>query len=62
MKRLSILTFLALMAATLTQQGGAWAQEDTKAENWGQVPTVTSAWTHITAGSNSGYELKDDYY
>ena len=62
MKRLSILTFLALMAATLTQQGGAWAQDDTKAENWGQVATVTSAWTHITAGSNSGYELKDDYY
>ena len=56
------MTFLALMAATLTQQGGAWAQDDTKAENWGQVPTVTSAWTHITAGSNSGYELKDDYY
>ena len=29
MKRISILTFLALFAATLTNQGGAWAQEDT---------------------------------
>ena len=63
MKRLSILTLLALFAAALTQQGGARAQtKDTKAENWGQVPTVTSAWTHITEGSTKGFELRDDYY
>ena len=61
MKKLSIFTFLALFATTLTHQGGAWAQ-DTKDENWGQVPTVTSKWTHITEGSNTGYELKDQYY
>ncbi len=61
MKKLSILTFLALFAATLTQQGAVRA-EDTKPENWGQVPTVTSKWTHITAGSTTGFELKDDYY
>ena len=59
--KLSILTFLALFAATLTQQGAVRA-EDTKPENWGQVPTATSAWTHITAGSTTGFELKDDYY
>ena len=64
MKKLSILTFLALFAATLTHQGSAWAQdpEDTKADNWGQVPTVTSKWTHITESSTTGYELKDAYY
>ena len=64
MKKLSILTFLALFAATLTHQGSAWAQdtEDTKAENWGQVPTITSKWTHITEGSDAGFELKDQYY
>ena len=62
MKKLSILTLLALFAATLTPQGAAWAQEDTKDDNWGQVKTVTSEWTHITAGSTTGYELKDDYY
>lgn len=63
MKRLSILTLLALFAVTLTQQGAAWAQtEDTKADDWGQVPTITSAWTHITAGSTNGFELRDDYY
>ena len=62
MKRISILTFLALFAATLTNQGGAWAQEDTKDDNWGQVPTASGKWTHITAGSNSGFELKDQYY
>ena len=62
MKRLSIMTLLALFATTLTHQGGAWAQEDTKGENWGQVPTVTSKWTHITEGSTTGYELKDAYY
>ncbi len=62
MKKLSIFTFLALFAATLTHQGSAWAQEDTKGDNWGQVPTVTSKWTHITAGSTTGFELKDDYY
>ena len=62
MKKLSILTFLALFAATLTQQGAVRAQDDTKPENWGQVPTVTSKWTHITAGSTTGFELKDDYY
>lgn len=64
MKKLSILTFLALFAATLTPQGAAWAQdtEDTKAENWGQVPTITSKWTHITEGSDAGFELKDQYY
>ena len=62
MKKLSILTLLALFAATLTPQGAAWAQEDTKDDNWGQVKTVTSEWTHITAGSTTGFELKDDYY
>lgn len=61
MKKLSILTFLALFAATLTHQGGAWAQ-DTKDDNWGQVPTVTSKWTHITESSAAGFELKDAYY
>lgn len=61
MKKLSILTFLALFAATLTQQGAVRA-EDTKPENWGQVPTVTSEWTHITAGSTTGFELKDANY
>ena len=60
MKKISIMTLLALFAATLTQQGAAWAQE--KDDNWGQVPTVTSEWTHITAGSTTGFELKDDYY
>ena len=59
--KLSILTFLALFAATLTQQGAVRA-EDTKPENWGQVPTVTSEWTHITAGSTTGFELKDANY
>ena len=63
MKKISILTLLALFATTLTQQGGAWAQgTDTKPENWGQVATTTSAWTHITAGSTTGFELKDAYY
>ena len=64
MKKLSIFTFLALFAATLTHQGSAWAQdpEDTKADNWGQVPTVTSKWTHITEGSTTGFELKDANY
>ena len=57
MKKISILTLLALFAATLTQQGGAWAQED-----FGQIPTSTGAWTHITAGSTTGFELADDYY
>ena len=61
MKKLSIFTFLALFATTLTHQGGAWAQ-DTKDDNWGQVPTVTSKWTHITEGSATGFELKDQYY
>ena len=61
MKRTSILTFLALFAATLIQQGGAWAQ-DKKDDDWGQVKTATSAWTHITEGSTTGFELKDDYY
>lgn len=62
MKKLSILTLLALFAATLTPQGAAWAQEDTKDDNWGQVKTVTSEWTHITAGSTTGFELKDANY
>ena len=63
MKRLSILTFLALFAATLAHQGAAWAQnKDEKAADWSQVLTVTSAWTHITEGSTKGFELKDDYY
>lgn len=64
MKKLSILTLLALFATTLTHQGGAWAQDtqDTKDDNWGQVPTVTSKWTHITEGSAAGFELKDQYY
>ena len=57
------MTFLALFAATLTHQGSAWAQDtDTKDDNWGQVKTITSEWTHITAGSTTGYELKDAYY
>ena len=61
--KLSILTFLALFAATLTQQGAVWAQDtDTKDDNWGQVKTITSEWTHITEGSTTGYELKDAYY
>ena len=63
MKKISILTLLALFAATLTHQGSAWAQDtDTKADNWGQVKTVTSEWTHITKGSTTGFELKDQYY
>lgn len=57
MKKISILTLLALFAATLTQQGAAWADDD-----FGQIPTSTSAWTHITEGSTTGFELKDDYY
>ncbi len=60
MKKLSILTFLALFAATLTPQGAAWAQE--KDDDWGQVKTITSEWTHITEGSTTGFELKDAYY
>ena len=56
------MTLLALFATTLTHQGGAWAQDDTKDENWGQVPTVTSKWTHITKSSADGFELKDQYY
>ena len=62
MKRLSILSFLALFAGTLTHQGAAWAQEDTKDENWGQIKTATSEWTHITAGSTKGFELRNEYY
>ena len=64
MKRKSILTLLALFAFTLTQQGGAWAQDtkDEKDENWGQIKTSTGEWTHLTAGSTTGFELKDDYY
>ena len=61
MKRKSIVIFLAFIAATLTHQGAACAQ-DTKDDNWGQMPTASSAWTHITAGSTTGYELKDGYY
>jgi len=60
--KLSILTFLALFAATLTQQGAVRAQDDTKPENWGQVKTITSEWTHITEGSTTGFELKDANY
>lgn len=57
------MTLLALFAATLTHQGAAWAQDtDTKDDNWGQVKTITSEWTHITEGSTTGYELKDAYY
>jgi len=55
------MTLLALFAATLTQQGAVRA-EDTKDDNWGQVKTITSEWTHITEGSTTGYELKDAYY
>ncbi len=62
MKKLSILTLLALFAATLTQQGAAWAQGSATGDDWGQVPTVTSKWTHITEGSAAGFELKDQYY
>jgi len=62
MKKQSIFTFLALFATTLTYQGGAWAQEDTKDDNWGQVKTITSEWTHITESSAAGYELRDAYY
>ena len=61
MKKLSILTLLALFAATLTPQGAVRA-EDTKPDNWGQVKTVTSEWTHITEGSTTGFELKDANY
>ena len=62
MKKVSILTLLALFAATLTQQGGAWAQASGSSDDWGQIKTATSEWTHITAGSTTGFELKDDYY
>ena len=62
MKRTSILTLLALFAATLTQQGGAWAQGSGNGDDWGQIQTASSKWTHITAGSTTGFELKDDYY
>jgi hypothetical protein len=62
MKKISILTLLALFAATLTQQGGAWAQGSGSSDDWGQIKTSTSAWTHITAGSTTGFELKDAYY
>ena len=55
------MTLLALFAATLTQQGAVRA-EDTKDDNWGQVKTITSEWTHITEGSTTGYELKDANY
>ena len=61
MKKISIMTLLALFAATLTQQGAVRA-EDTKDDNWGQVKTITSEWTHITEGSTTGYELKDANY
>ena len=61
MKKTSILTLLALFATTLTHQGGAWAQ-DTKAEDWGQIATASGKWTHITEGSTTGFELKDEYY
>ncbi len=61
MKKISIMTLLALFAATLTPQGAAWAQEE-KDDNWGQVKTITSEWTHITEGSTTGFELKDAYY
>ena len=44
MKKLSILTLLALFAATLTQQGAVRAEEeDTKPANWGQVPMIRAA-------------------
>ena len=63
MKKISILTLLALFfAATLTQQGGAWAQGSGSSDDWGQIKTSTSAWTHLTTGSTTGFELKDDYY
>ena len=62
MKKLSILTLLAPFAATLTQQGAAWAQGSGTGEDWGQIQTASSKWTHITAGSTTGFELKDDYY
>ena len=62
MKKISILTLLALFAATLTQQGAAWAQASGSSDDWGQIKTSTGAWTHITAGSTTGFELKDDYY
>ena len=61
MKKISIMTLLALFAATLTQQGAVRAEEE-KDDNWGQVKTITSEWTHITEGSTTGYELKDAYY
>ena len=62
MKKLSILTLLSLFAATLTQQGAAWAQGSGTGNDWGQIQTASSKWTHITAGSTTGFELKDDYY
>ena len=61
MKRISILTLLALFAAALTSQGGAWAQ-DSKDDNWGQIATASGKWTHLTEGSTTGFELKDEYY
>ena len=62
MKKISIMTLLALFAATLTQQGAAWAQGSGSSDDWGQIKTSTSAWTHLTTGSTTGFELKDDYY
>ena len=62
MKKISILTLLALFAATLTQQGGAWAQGTGAGDDWGQMQTASGAWTHITEGSTTGFELKDNYY
>ena len=62
MKRTSILTLLALFTATLTHQGAVRAQGSGTGDDWGQVVTSTSAWTHITEGSTTGFELKDDRY
>ena len=62
MKKISILACLALFATTMTQQGAAWAQGSATGDDWSQIKTVTSEWTHLTAGSTSGYELHNPYY
>jgi len=62
MKKISILTCLFLLAATLTQQSGVRAQASGSSDDWSQIKTVTGEWTHITSGSTTGYELRDQYY
>ena len=54
-KVLSILAFLLLTVS------GAWTQ-DVIGHDWDPVQTSSSAWTPITEGSTTGFELKDAYY